>query len=391
MSDAEHRLAGGADATAGGPEAPADRGGATVVFPRGVVVLLGAAASVASVAGIYAASWLIGPLLLAFVIVLAVHPIQGWLRRRGWPAWAATLSLLVVIYGALLALSVFLVASVGRLGTVLAQNAGTSRQLVTSLRSALTDLGIDPAQSTRLADDADLSRVVAAVEELLSGLGSVLAGLVLVLALLLFLTVESAGAGRRMRMIARERPQVVSALEGFVHGTRTYLIVTAVFGLIFAVLDGAALAIMGVPLALLWAVLSFLTNFIPNVGFIVGLVPPALLALVTGGWQSALAVVVVYFVLNGVVQALIRPRVLGDPVGLSSTATFVALLFWTWILGPLGALLAVPLSLLVKAVLVDPDPRAAWVEALLGSDPARRGRGPAWRSTSAPTALRGSS
>ena len=370
MSDAEHRLSGGADAAAGGPTAPADRGGATVVFPRGVVVLLGAAASVASVAGIYAASWLIGPLLLAFVIVLAVHPIQGWLRRRGWPAWAATLSLLVVIYGALLALSVFLVASVGRLGTVLAQNAGTSRQLVTSLRSALTDLGVDPAQSTRLADDADLSRVVAAVEELLSGLGSVLAGLVLVLALLLFLTAESAGAGRRMRMIARERPQVVSALEGFVHGTRTYLIVTAVFGLIFAVLDGAALAIMGVPLALLWAVLSFLTNFIPNVGFIVGLVPPALLALVTGGWQSALAVVVVYFVLNGVVQALIRPRVLGDPVGLSSTATFVALLFWTWILGPLGALLAVPLSLLVKAVLVDPDPRARWVDALVGSGPA---------------------
>jgi AI-2 transport protein TqsA len=369
VSDAEHRLARDAEAAAHEPVRAPDGGGATAVFPRGVVVLLGAAATVAGVAGIHAASWLIGPLLLAFVIVLAVSPIQGWLRRRGWPAWAATLSLLVVIYGALLVLAVFLVASVSQLATVLTQNAGASQQLVASLRAALTDVGIDPTLSAHVAGTADLSKVVPAVEGLVSGVGSVLAGLVLVLALLLFLTAESAGAARRMRMIGDERPQVVSALEGFVHGTRNYLVVTAVFGLIVAVLDGAALAIMGVPLALLWAVLSFLTNFIPNVGFIVGLVPPALLALVTGGWQSALAVVAVYCVLNLVIQSLIQPHFIGDSVGLSTTVTFVALLFWAWILGALGALLAIPLTLLIKAVLVDADPRARWVEALVGSDP----------------------
>ncbi len=266
-------------------------------------------------------------------------------------------------------LSVFLVASVSQLAAVLSQNAGKSQQLVASLSAALTKVGIDPTQSARTRGEADLSKVVPAVGGLLSGLGSVLAGLVFILALVLFLTAESAGSGRRMRMTADERPQLVSALTGFVHGTRNNLLVNAVFGFIVAALDGVALAIMGVPLALLWAVLSSLTNFIPNVGFVVELVPPALLALVTGGWQSALAVVIVYCVLNMVIQSLIQPHFIGDSVGLSTTVTFVALLFWAWILGPLGALLAIPLPLLIKAILVDADPRAHWVEALVGSDP----------------------
>jgi hypothetical protein len=136
-----------------------------------------------------------------------------------------------------------------------------------------------------------------------------------------------------------------------------------------AVLDSAALAIMGIPLVVLWGVLSFITNFIPNIGFIIGLVPPALLALLTGGWQLAVAVIVVHCVLNMVVQSLIQPRFVDGSVGLSTTVTFVALLFWAWVLGPLGALLAIPMTLLVKAVLVDSDPRARWVEALLGAGP----------------------
>ena len=204
---------------------------------------------------------------------------------------------------------------------------------------------------------------------MLSGLGSILTSLIFILALLLFLTAESGGTSRRMNMIGSERPHMIGALQGFVHGTRSYLMVTAVFGLIVAVLDSTALAIMGVPLVVLWGVLAFITNFIPNIGFVIGLVPPALVALLTGGWQLALAVVVVYCVLNMVIQSLIQPRFIGDSVGLSATVTFVALLFWAWVLGPLGALLAIPVTLLLKAVLVDSDPRTRWVEALLGSEP----------------------
>jgi predicted PurR-regulated permease PerM len=110
-----------------------------------------------------------------------------------------------------------------------------------------------------------------------------------------------------------------------------------------------------------------LTNFIPNIGFIIGLVPPALLALLDGGASEMLLVIAVYCVLNLVIQSLIQPRFVGDSVGLAMTATFLALIFWAWLLGPLGALLAIPLTLLVKALLVDVDPTARWAIALAGS------------------------
>jgi predicted PurR-regulated permease PerM len=330
---------------------------------------LGAAAVVITVAGVRAVAWLLGPLLLALVVVIAVYPIKTWLVRKGWPGWAAVVSLLVVIYGTVVVLAAFLLASAGQLEALLSQNAAKAQQMVDSLTAQLAKIGIDPTQADATANSANLSKLAGAIGSVLSGLGSILTSLVFILALLLFLTAESGGTSRRMNMIGAERPHMIGALQEFVHGTRSYLLVTAVFGLIVAVLDSAALAIMGVPLVVLWGVLAFITNFIPNIGFVIGLVPPALVALLTGGWQLALAVVVVYCVLNMVVQSLIQPRFIGDSVGLSATVTFVALLFWAWVLGPLGALLAIPVTLLLKAVLVDSDPRTQWVEALLGSEP----------------------
>ncbi|HEY2195962.1 MAG TPA: AI-2E family transporter [Actinomycetospora sp.] len=337
--------------------------------PRGVVILLGAAAAVVATAGMYATSWLLGPLLLALVIVIAVYPIKTWLQRRGWPSWAAVLSLVVVIYGSLVVLTLFLVASVSQLAALLAQNSGKSQQLVAQAGAALQKLGFDPTQARATAGSADLGKLVGEIGTVLSGVGSFVASLLFILALMLFLTAESGGTARRMTMISRQRPHMTGALENFAHGTRNYLVVTAVFGLIVAVLDTIGLAVLGIPLALLWGVVAFITNFIPNIGFIIGLVPPALLALLTGGWEPALAVVVLYCVLNLVIQSLIQPRFVGDSVGISATVTFVALLFWAWVLGPLGALLAIPVTLLLKAVLVDSDPRAQWVEALLGAEP----------------------
>ena len=124
---------------------------------------------------------------------------------------------------------------------------------------------------------------------------------------------------------------------------------------------------MGVPLALVWAMFSFLTNYIPNVGFVIGLIPPALLALVEGGWKPALFVVVGYSVVNFIIQSILQPRVAGDAVVLTPTLSFASLLLWGWVFGGLGALIALPLSLLVKALLVDIDPAARWVNTLVSS------------------------
>ncbi|MDU3569079.1 MAG: AI-2E family transporter, partial [Cutibacterium avidum] len=148
-----------------------------------------------------------------------------------------------------------------------------------------------------------------------------------------------------------------------------YWLVTTVFGLIVALFDWAALLIIGVPLAGVWALFSFLTNYIPNIGFIIGVIPPALLALFGDGWVAALAVIIAYSVLNFVIQSIIQPKFAGDAVGLTPTMSFVSLLLWGWVFGALGTLIALPCSLLVKATLIDHDPGARWANALISSRP----------------------
>jgi predicted PurR-regulated permease PerM len=148
-------------------------------------------------------------------------------------------------------------------------------------------------------------------------------------------------------------------------------VVSSVFGVICSVLDIAALQWLTVPLPVLWGVLAFITNYIPNIGFFVGLVPPAMLALLDGGVREMVFVIIAYLAINVVIQTVIQPKFVGDVVGLSVTVTFLATAFWAWALGALGALLAIPLTLLVKAVLIDVDPGSRWLDALIGSHDAQ--------------------
>jgi len=125
--------------------------------------------------------------------------------------------------------------------------------------------------------------------------------------------------------------------------------------------------LLGIPLPILWGLLAFITNYIPNIGFVIGLIPPALLGLLQGGPKLMIAVILVYSVINVILQSVIQPKFVGDAVGLSVTLTFLSLVFWTWVIGPLGAILAIPLSLMAKALLVDIDPSTRWADVLLTS------------------------
>jgi predicted PurR-regulated permease PerM len=183
------------------------------------------------------------------------------------------------------------------------------------------------------------------------------------------MAMDTPSMGSRMKLLRVVQPRALAVVMDFSTGVRRYWVVATLFGLIVAALDVAALAIIGVPLIWVWGVLAFVTNYIPNIGFVVGLVPPALLALLDGGWQPAIVVVVVYCVLNFVIQVLIQPKVTGETVGVTGTMSFLSLLFWVVILGPLGALLALPATLLLKALLVDADPKARWLNTLIASSP----------------------
>jgi AI-2 transport protein TqsA len=347
------------------PEAQASAGG----IPRWLVLLGGAAAATIAVAGLRAVAWLVGPVLLALVVVVAMAPVQSWLRRHGAPRWVATTVLLVLVWTVLLAFVALLVLSVAQLATLLPDYAERAQFLLNGVVADLNNAGVVSGRVSDLVAQIDYGQVVGLATGLLASLTDAASTLVLLLSALVFMAIESSGFSRRVSLIAAERPHLPVAFTLFAHGTRSYLLVSTVFGAIVAVGDTVALALLSVPAAPLWGLLAFITNYVPNIGFVLGVIPPALLGLLAGGWGEFTAILVIYSLLNFVVQTLIQPRFVGDSVGLSMTVTFVALLFWGWVLGALGALLAIPLTLLVKAMLVDVDPRGHWLDALLREEP----------------------
>jgi AI-2 transport protein TqsA len=338
-------------------------------MPRWLLILAGIAAATIAVAGLRAVAWLVAPVFLALVVVVALAPVQGWLRRHGAPQWLATTVLLVLVWTVLLSFVALLVVTVAQLAALLPGYAGRAEALLNGVVADLNDAGLVSGQVSDLVAQIDYRQVVGLATGLLASLTDAASTLVLLLSALVFMAIESSGFARRVALVAAERPHLPVAFSLFTHGTRSYLVVSTVFGAVVAVGDTIALALLAVPAAPLWGLLAFITNYVPNIGFVLGLVPPALLGLLAGGWGEFTAIVVVYSLLNFVVQTLIQPRFVGDSVGLSMTVTFVALLFWGWVLGALGALLAIPLTLLVKALLVDVDPRGHWLDALLREEP----------------------
>jgi AI-2 transport protein TqsA len=301
--------------------------------------------------------------------VVALAPVQGWLQRIGVPRWLATSVLLVLVWSVLLAFVALLVVSAAQLAALLPDYAGQAELLINGVVADLNSAGLVSGQLSDLVGQIQYGQVVGLATGLLSQLLGAASTLVLLLSALVFMAIESSGFPRRMALVGEERPHLPVAFTLFTQGTRSYLLVSTVFGAIVAVGDAIALALLAVPAAPLWGLLAFITNYVPNIGFVLGVVPPALLGLLAGGWGELVAILVVYSLLNFVVQTLIQPRFVGDSVGLSTTVTFVALLFWGWVLGALGALLAIPLTLLVKALLVDVDPRGHWLDTLLREEP----------------------
>ncbi|NMO52275.1 AI-2E family transporter [Actinoplanes sp. TBRC 11911] len=308
---------------------------------------------------------IIGPVFLALMLTVTVSPLTGWLRRRGVPVWLATLATILTSYAILALLGGALVISMYRLVGLLPEYEQQFANLRNDVIAQLNNIGISTQQVRDWISGADPRTIANWVEALAGGLASLLSNTVFLLAVLLFMCIDAVNFPARLRSVAGDRPQVVTALRSFSQGTRRYLLVSTIFGLIVAVVDTLLLWALDVPLPVLWGLLAFITNYIPNIGFIIGLVPPALLALLQGGVELMVTVIVLYCVVNFVIQSVIQPKIVGDAVGLSATVSFLSLVFWAWVLGALGALLAIPLTLLAKGLLVDVDPSTTWINALL--------------------------
>ena len=337
-----------------------DAAPAPAKLPRGLIILGTLAAVSITVAGLRGASGILGPIFLALVLTILVHPVRTMVLARGAPAWVGTVTAMVTVYLLLLGLGAALVVAVGRFATLVPTYADDFDGLIDDVRTGLSNAGVGSDQTNNLTDSLDLNQLASYLTGVLGNFFDTLSSLSFAVALLFFMALEASMFTDRMRRALDDGGALAASLQSFAHGTRTYLVVSTIFGLIVAVIDTLFLWLIDIPAPLLWGLLAFVTNYIPNIGFVIGLVPPALLALFEGGVTRMLIVIAVYSLVNFVIQSIIQPKYVGDAVGLSGTITMISLVFWGWVFGALGALLAVPLTLLAKALLVDIDPPVRW-------------------------------
>jgi predicted PurR-regulated permease PerM len=170
---------------------------------------------------------------------------------------------------------------------------------------------------------------------------------------LLFLTPAALG----------EQHPLLVGLERYGTEVRRYLVVRTELGLFAAVLSALLLFVLGVPLPLLWAVLVFVASFIPNIGALIAVIPPTVLAYLDGGIGVAAAVIIGYALINLVQDQFLQPVVMGSELNLSPLAVFIAVVVWVWILGPAGALLAVPLTVAL-VMLLESSPSSQGIASL---------------------------
>jgi AI-2 transport protein TqsA len=337
----------------------------------GILILAGL---VVAAAGLRQTANIVGPFFLVLTIVITVSPLSSWLVSRRVPQGLASVASLLSVYALLIIVLGSVVWTLARLGTTLPGYSVEFTKLYLQLLDTLASFGISSEVLRNAVSSINLGSFAGLAQSALRGVTSGLSIVALIAALVFFLVFDAAGFGERIETIRRYRPRIADGLLDFAQGTRKYWIVTTVFGFIVAVLDVIALLIIGVPLAFTWGVLAFVTNYIPNVGFLLGLIPPTLIALLAGGIGPAIATLIVYVVINIVVQVLIQPRFTGDAVGISPTVAFLSLIFWAYLLGALGALLAVPATKFVKSMLVDHSISGQWFGAFLNSSERMRGQ-----------------
>ena len=333
-------------------------------------ILVTLAAGVVVLVGLHLARDIMGPLLLGAVIAIVCHPVRHPLERRGWPSWAATSAVIAVAYVVLAALAAMLVFAGIQVTRLVVDFSAELRAAADGVMAWLRELGFERQAADAVASLLDPGTLASLVASMGSALLGVLMAFFFVLAYVIFMAADGARYSRAEARFGRAIRPTMRRFRSFNHGVRTYYVVNATFGAIVAIIDGLALWALQVPAPIVWAILAFVTNFVPNIGFVLGLVPPAVLALVVGGWPLMLAVVAIYCVVNVTLQVMIQPKFVSVAVDLSLTLSFFSVVFWTLVIGPLGAILSIPLTLLTRALLLEPDPDRRWLRWLSGDDDA---------------------
>ncbi|GAA1800503.1 AI-2E family transporter [Agromyces neolithicus] len=347
--------------------AEATAAAATHVSPhRNAYILMGLAGGAVTAFGIAAIGGIFAPVFFALVLTICVHPLRIALEKRGVPRGLATGSVITAVTLLLIAFGYAVLVAFTQFAELLPQFKDQIIAWGQAAANWLSSIGINADELHDIASTFDPSSLIGFLGGLIGGLTGWISLLVIIFTMLLLMAMDAGFVPTLLQQLYPVRPLVAVSLVSYGSNVRRYMVVTTVLGLAQGVINWIALLIIGVPGAFIWGLLAFVCSFIPNIGYFIAIVPPIIFGALVGGWPTVIAVIVVYGVINGVIQSVIQPRVVGKAVSLSQTITFFSVLFWAVVVGPVGAILAIPLTLLVRLLLVDTNPSMSWVRPMLG-------------------------
>ncbi len=336
--------------------------------PRDSFAGLKAAASIAIVlAALKAAAPVFVPLVFALFLVILALPLLAWLRRRGLPTWLAMVLTLGLLAAVVFGLGFVVVVSVSQVSELAPQYQARIEVWSQELEPLLTRFGLDVAD-TNVAGYLDVERLFSLASGALSRLTALVWFLLLVLLITVFTFVESLVFRDKLAYALGEDNGVVERFGRITRDVQQYLLVKTAISLATGAAVGIWLWIVGVDLPVLWGLLTFLLNYIPNVGQVAAAVPPVLLAFLQLGPGRALAAIAGFLVVNVVIGNIIEPNLMGRRLGLAPVVVLISLVFWGWMWGMVGTLIAVPLTMMIK-ILLENSENLGWIAKLMGPKP----------------------
>lgn len=334
---------------------------------QGLRFLLIAASLVVVIAGLQAAASVLLPFLLSIFLAILSLPLLVWLQDKRVPTTPAVLLTVLANIVFLATIVVIVGGSVDNFTQEAPKYADRLQQMAGALLAWLQSKGID--LSPQIAGDVvNPGAVMGLVGQMFNSLASVLSNFVLVVITTIFILFEATQFPQKLRLALGRQDSDPETFARIILEVQRYLGIKTLISIATGLLIGVWVAILGVDFPVLWGLLAFLFNYVPNLGSIIAAIPTVLLALVQLGPGAAALVGLGYLVVNMALGNFVEPYFMGRRLGLSTLVIFLSLVFWGWVWGPLGMLLSVPLTMVVK-ILLENSENFQWVAVLLA--PAR--------------------
>jgi AI-2 transport protein TqsA len=339
-------------------------------FPQGgaVKALVVTAALFIVLAGLKIAANILVPFLLAAFIAIICNPLVNKAEKYKIPKPLAVLAVILIFVIIALSLAGLVGKSLTELSLLLPEYRNQLQEQFIWITGKLAEFNIQ-ISTTILLEYFDPAAAMGLAAEMLSGLGSVMANLFLIIITVIFMLFEASSLPKKVHLALADPEMRMKQIDKFLQAVNNYLAIKTLVSIATGLCVSVMLWAFGLDFFILWGVLAFLLNYIPNIGSIIAAVPAMSLAVLQLGIAEAGLIGLGYLLINTVMGNAVEPRYLGKGLGLSTLVIFLSLIFWGWLLGSVGMLLSVPLTMIIKIGL-ESSSEGRWLAVMLSGDDA---------------------